>query len=273
MSTLITSMQEACGKQRWVITTLGVLLCLFLLAPIVLLVLLSFTSSFFLIFPPDLFSLRWYEHVLQDPAWRDAFFVSIQTSIGATIVSVTGGTLAALAIRRAPDAGDWLTTIFIAPLIIPVIGYAVGLYLAFGLFSMAGTIWAVMLGQGILALPLAFITISGGLANIPRSLDRAAQSMGAYWPRIVWSIELPLLRPNLIAATLITLVFTFDEVVLAIFLTSPGNPTLPVQIWKATIESVSPAITAVGSMVMAAGATLALLASVVINWSNKRRDA
>ena len=267
VSELSLSLAEACGRYRLLVVGTGLVLGVFLLMPILVIVVTSFTSSSFLIFPPHLISLRWYRHVLLSATWHAAFVTSAKTTAGATGVAVCGGTLAALGVRRSGRWAPWLRTVLVAPLIIPVIGYAVGLYLTFGLAGLDGTIWCVMLGQGMLALPLAFITVSGGLANVPSALDRAAESLGAYWPTIVWKVELPLIRSSIMAATLITAVFTFDEVVIAIFLTSPAHPTVPVQIWNSAFQTVSPEITAVGSLVMAGAVLLAVIASLAVNHS------
>lgn len=248
-------LRASLGPVRHAVTAMAWLIALFLALPILVIVPQSFTGTSLLTFPPDLFSTRWYDTITGDPAWRAAFSSSFQlTAIGAGIATVTG-TSAALAMRRRA-AGSWLTTWFLVPLVIPWIVYALGVYLMLDQFRLIGQSWAVAAGQAMLAFPLVFVTVSAGLAAVDRALPRAARSLGSRWPGIVWRIELPLVGASIVAGGLFAVAFCFDEIVVALFVTSPDTQPLPVQIFQTARDSASPAIAAASTVVMGAAVVL-----------------
>lgn len=241
---------EALGRWRLVIASGGVLIALFLLLPLVVVIPSSLSSSRFLVFPPPGISGQWFAELLDDPQWTSAFLSSAVIASAGAIVATVTGTLAALAMRRAQVGGRWLRTLFLAPLIIPQIVFALGLYNTFDALRVVGSTWSVVLGQAILAFPIVFILVSAGLGGVDAAVSRAAVSLGARWPSVIWRIELPLVRRSVMAAFLFSLVFIFDEIVIALFLTSPTNETVPVKIFRSARDSVSPEIAAASTVVI-----------------------
>jgi putative spermidine/putrescine transport system permease protein len=119
----------------------------------------------------------------------------------------------------------------------------------------------VAIGQAVLAFPLVFVIVSAGLAAIDPRITDAAATLGARWPMVVWKVELPLIKTSIIAAVLFAFSFTFDEVVMALLMSPPGNFTLPVQIFRAARESISPELSAASTyIVMMAIAVLTVAA-------------
>jgi putative spermidine/putrescine transport system permease protein len=213
--------------------------------------------------------LRWYEEIFTDPAWQGAFALSAKLSIVDAALATVLGTAAALAVGRARRGRRWLRTAFLAPLILPEIVYALGIYNLIYAFDLTPSSWFIVPGQTCLAFPLVFIAVSSGLARIEPSILRAAQSLGASWTTIVWQIELPLLTRHIAAAAVFALAFCFDNVVMALFLATPGSSTLPVQIYTTAQSEVSPAIASAGVVVMVVA--LVMLSVVPLIMRTRRR--
>jgi ABC-type spermidine/putrescine transport system permease subunit II len=231
----------------------------------------SFTKGSVLLFPPDLLSTEWYGEVLTAPEWTAATSSSFKlTLMGAAMATVTG-TAAALALHRRPGRSLGLTTWFLVPLVVPWIVYALGLYLFLDEVGLLGQAWAVAAGQAVLAFPLVFITVSAGLAAVNPALPVAARSLGSRWTEVVRRIELPLVRASVMGGALFALAYCFDEIVVALFVTTPEIQTLPVQIFQTARDSASPAIAAVSTMVMAGVVAVFGAGSAVIARANGRK--
>lgn len=250
----------------------GLLIGLFLLIPILIIFPMSLTAAFFLTWPPDLFSTRWFEAFFESPAWTEALWRSIRIAVPVSLAATVLGTAAALGLAYARRWRRLLQTMFIAPLILPVITYALGIYDVADRFDLVGSSWPLMIGQTMLAMPLVFIVVSAGLAVRDQSLPRAAASLGASWPHVLWRIELPLLRGSIVAGALLAFAYSFDEIVVAFFLSTPGGGTLPVQILGATRESAEP-IVAAASMLVIGVAALIAGATVLARTMLARRSA
>jgi putative spermidine/putrescine transport system permease protein len=252
---------------RWIAPltwVLSLLTAFYLLLPILIIFPISVSNSMFLTWPPRLFSWRWFESFFTEPDWIDALLQSLKLAIPVVLISTLLGTLAAigLAYVRGPMR-RLLQTLFIAPQILPVITYSLGLFEISSRLRLSGSILPVVLGQSMLATPLVFILVSAGLAGRDRQLPLAAASMGAGASKILWTVELPLLRASITAAALMAFVISFDETVLAYFLLPPGSFTLPVQMMSATRDSVEPTIAAASVIVIAIVATIAVAFAVV----------
>jgi putative spermidine/putrescine transport system permease protein len=122
----------------------------------------------------------------------------------------------------------------------------------------------------VLATPIVFVAVSAGLAQVDPALSRTAASLGAKWPTIVWRVELPLLRGNIVAAALFAFAFSFDEVVISYFLNGPDNTTLPVELFVSTRDSLSPAIAAASTVVMLIALLLVAAAGAAMRILNRR---
>jgi putative spermidine/putrescine transport system permease protein len=262
-SSLTASLRLALGPVGWLIAVLAVLLGLFLLIPILIIFPVSLTNDLFLTWPPDLVSTRWFEALFDSPVWMDALAKSVRIAIPVAVLSTVLGTLAALGIAYARHGRRTLQTLFIAPLVLPIITYALGLYDVAGRFDLTGSVLPLIVGQAMLATPIVFVVVSAGLAGRDPELPRAAASLGAPARVVLWRIELPLLRPSIVAGALIALAYSFDEIIVAYFLSPPGGGTLPVQILGSTRESADPTIAAASMLVIGIAASIAALVALL----------
>lgn len=258
------ALAKAMGWTRAPIGSLSFLVACFLLLPVVIVVSTSFTAGVFLTFPPEGFSTKWYGKIVHDSTWTDPFFTSLRVGGGATLLATLAGTAAALGMRRLRARGRWLGAAFIAPVTLPYLAYALGLYDLFTRIPVFGeSNIPVALGQAVLAFPVVFVVVSAGLASIDPRITHAAATLGARWPMIVWKVELPLIKGSIAAAVLFAFSFSFEEVIVALLLSPPDATTLPVQMFRAARESISPELSAASTVVMVV-ALLVLASGIVL---------
>jgi putative spermidine/putrescine transport system permease protein len=252
------------ARVRVPITVFSVLIGLFLLFPIVIVISTSFTAGFFLTFPPEGLSIRWYRVIVHNPEWTKPFYTSIRVALGATTLATIVGTCAALGMRRAIRGRRWLSAVMVAPIALPLLAYALGLYDLFSRWPVfEGTNVPVVLGQSVVAFPIVYVIVLAGLATIDRRITNAAATLGAKWPMIIWKIELPLIRTNIIVGALFAFTISFDEAVIALIMSPPESMTLPVQMYRAARESISPEMAAASTIVMALAIVVLSLGAVL----------
>lgn len=261
----MTQHREIFGAYRHSVTIVAALVSLLLFIPFVVLVMTSWTEGSLVMFPPQGFSLQWYERVIQDPRWTSPFVLSIFVSALATLIAIIFGTAGALGVSRvAPRFARPLRTLFIVPIAIPTISYAVGLYgLNISLPPLRGTLVALVVGEALLAVPYVFVLVSVGVSRMDSSLRSAASTMGASWRMSLMRVELPILAPSIIGAAIFAFSIVFDEVVLSVYLTPPGVQTLPLKMLSAAQESFTPELTAASTLV--SGLALIVLGLFALN--------
>lgn len=230
----------------WIFTAL---VLLFLIAPILAIVPLSFNAEPYFTYPMPGLSLRWYEDFFGNERWTGALFLSIKLAITVTIVSTALGTMAALGLSRAHlPARSVILGILLLPMIVPVIVVAVAVFMSFGYFGLIGTFTGLALAHTALATPFVVIAVTATLTNFDWSLQRAAQGLGAAPVTVFRRVILPLILPGVISGALFAFVTSFDEVVVALFLSSAEQRTLPKQMFSGIREMISPTITAAATV-------------------------
>jgi putative spermidine/putrescine transport system permease protein len=232
---------------------LGILLGIFLILPLLIVVPTSWTAGQLVEFPPHGFSFQWYEQALENSQWTEAFWVSVRVAFFGSIIATVLGTAIALGMRRlVRGRGTRVAqSLFILPLAIPYVSYALGLYqlvnkLPSGLDE---TLIPLILAESVIAMPLVYVVIAGALANVDPKLGRAASTMGARWPTILWRIDLPLIKMGLIAGFIFAFATIFDEATLALFLAPVTDITLAQQLYRSAAETVTPTLSAVSTMI------------------------
>jgi putative spermidine/putrescine transport system permease protein len=239
------------GGLKVVLWVIAVAVCIFLLVPIIFIIALSFGSSKWLAFTPPAWTLRWYQDLATDPRWLTAALTSLKIGFLVTICSVLLGVTASLAVIRGRFPGrQFLRGLFLTPMVLPVVVFAVATYLLFLRVGLGGTLVGFVIAHTVLAFPFAFITISTSLERFDKSIEDAAVLCGA--PPIVafLKITVPSIRLGLLSAALFSFLISWDEVVVAIFMASPELQTLPVLIWAALRQELSPTIAAASSILV-----------------------
>jgi len=246
---------------------LVVLLCVGLLAPILVVVIASFSGDAYVRFPPESLSLRWYERFLGDARWRNALLNSLLIGAMTCAMATLLGFLAAYALVRGRFAGKGaLTAFLLAPLIVPHIVTAVAVYFLSARFGLIGVKPWIALTHSVVALPVVLVILQSALQSVDPSLERAAMVFGCDRWGVFRRVVLPLALPGVVAGALFSFLTSFDELMISLFLVGIRSETLPVRIWNSLLLEVEPTIAAVSSLLI--GVTvLALLA----DWAVRRR--
>jgi ABC-type spermidine/putrescine transport system permease subunit I len=249
--TLATASAYRRSPAGWFVVAAGVLVGVFLIAPIVLVFPMSLSHSPFLVFPPPSYSWRWYLNLTASSKWADALGNSLVVAAIAVPLATGIGTAAAVGVTRV--AQRWRTaieTLLVLPLVVPAIVFAVALYYLFAPIGLANSRFGLALGHAVLGLPFVFLTVRAGLRGFDGTLELAASSLGAPWRVMFREIMLPHLAPGIAAGAMFAFITSFDEVILAIFLTDVRSRTLPKLMFEGVAHEIDPTITAVASLLI-----------------------
>ena len=260
----------------------------FLIAPILVIVPLSFNAEPYFTFTremlsldPEGFSLRWYDRILTHgmaapdavrdgnwwaDAWANGQWIhaaknSFLIGITSTLIATALGTLAALGLSR-PEMPfrRAVMALLISPMIVPMIISATGLFFFYSKVGLAHTYVGVVLAHAMLGIPFVIITVTATLSGFDRSLIHAAASLGATPVETFRRVILPLILPGVISGALFAFVTSFDEVVVVLFIASYDQQTIPLQMWNGIREQISPAILAAATILI--GFSIALLTTI-----------
>ncbi|MGH7987735.1 MAG: ABC transporter permease [Candidatus Binataceae bacterium] len=247
------------------------MILLYLALPTLIIVPMSFSGETYLAFPPKSWSLGWYRQVLSDRSWLDAAGNSFLIGASAALVATVLGTVAALGLARGRLASIGLvSTILVAPMMLPHIILAIGLYPVMLDIGVLRSYAGVILGHAVIGLPLVFLTVDAALKGHSRSLELAAMTLGAGPWQSFWRVTLPLIRPGILVGAILAFTASFDELILALFLTGATTRTLPRLIWEQLNDFLTPAIAAVATLVFVF--SLALLSIAALMWRRPRRQ-
>lgn len=225
------------------------LILLFLALPIFVVFVLSFSSAAYLTFPPPALSFRWYKSYFDDSNWLEATWLSLWVAAAVVALSTALGTLAAIGIVRLPRPMRIVTTaLVLSPLVVPGIVVAIGVYYAFSHYGLVGSPIGLVLAHTCLAVPFVVTSVSASLAGIDPRLEHAALSLGATPTATFWQVTLPLIRPGVLVGALFAFITSFDEVIVALFLSGSGAVTLPRRMWDDLRFQLNPTIAAVSTL-------------------------
>jgi putative spermidine/putrescine transport system permease protein len=252
---------------RLALATLAALVLVFLVAPIVVIVPLSFSSGSFFYYPLPGFSLRWYEDFFRSSFWLPSVWNSLLVGTSATVLATLLGTLAALGLWRARFPGQGVVlALLIAPMVVPVVIIAVGVYFAFAPLGLTDGYAGLILAHATLAAPFVVITVLAALSGFDRSLLRAASNLGAPPITAFRRVMLPLILPGVLSGAVFAFAASFDEVVVALLIAGPGQRTLPRQMFSGINDNISLTITAAATMLIAISVTFMAL----VGWLQAR---
>jgi putative spermidine/putrescine transport system permease protein len=240
------------------------LILFFLIAPIVVLIPLSFNAEPYftftqgmLILKSDAFSTRWYQDILNNPQWIHSIKNSIIIGFFATIFATFFGTLAAWGLSRPQTPFRVpLMGLLISPMIVPLIITAAGMFFFYSKVGLAQTYPGLILAHTALGIPFVIITVTATLMGFDQDLIRASASLGANPVTTFRKVVMPLILPGVISGALFALVTSFDEIVVVLFLSGFEQRTIPRQMWVGIREQISPTILAVATILIAVAVAL-----------------
>ena len=255
---------------RWF--AIGVLV--FLLAPLLVVIPLSFNAEPYFSFTdkmltlqPDGFSLRWYRDIIENPQWLEAMQNSLIIALASTALATVLGTLAAMGLARSNmPFRDFFMALLISPLIVPIVIAAAGMYFFYSRVGLAQTTLGIIFAHTALGVPFVVITMTATLSGFDQNLIKASSSLGADPFTTFFRVTLPLVAPGMISGALFAFAASFDEVVTVLFLGGPEQRTIPRQMWSGIREQISPTILAVATLLILFSSLLLLAVEMLRRW-------
>ena len=242
----------------------------FLIAPMLVVIPLSFNAEPYFTFTDGMlsldseaYSLRWYRNVVEDGVWQRALANSIVIGVAATAIATALGVLAALGLANPAMPGrGFVTSLLISPLVTPIIISAAGMFFFYSRLGLGQTHLSLILAHAVLGTPFVVISVTATLVGFDNNLVRAGASLGAAPFLVFRRIQLPLIAPGVISGSLFAFATSFDEVVTVLFLGGLEQRTIPRQMWTGIREQISPEILAVATFLV----VFALLLLGAVEW-------
>ena len=248
-----------------------VLLAIYMLAPMLVVVAISFSSAAFLHFPPPGLSLQWYRRLFETEAWTSSLLTSVEVMVPTAFLATALGTAAAVGLARArfPGAGV-LGAVLMAPIVVPVIIIAAATFTLFQSWGMNGTLWGLIVAHTVLTTPYVVATVRSAMETVDQHLEQAALTLGATPWRGFWRVTFPLILPGVLSGLLFAMVVSFDELIVSLFISTPEVRPVTVQMWSDVRGAVDPTISAIAT-VLFGFSFLALLAEAALRRRRERQ--
>ena len=244
------------------------LIYLYLLAPILIVIPVSFSAAAFVVFPPRGLSLRWYANFLQSRELTEALGLSLRLAVVVTLAATVAGTLAALALVRYRLPGrEVIRTALMAPIVLPGVVLGIALLIFLNRTPLAQSFGGLFAAHLVVALPYVIRTVSATIEGLDRRVEEAAASLGAPPVTLFWTVTLPLIKPGVIAGATFAFITSFDELVVSLFLTGPRLSTLPVQIYNYIEFASDPTIAAISVLLIVFTTGVVLLVERVVGFT------
>lgn len=243
---------------------------LWLVGPTLVVIPLSFTDKPSLVFPPSGWSTQWYRNFFADPQWTGALFAFLRVGVLVAVVATALATMAAVALSRTTNRwASGVYTLLLAPMIVPVVVLAVGIYAIFLRYRLLGTTVGFVSAHTVLALPFAIIPILAALRGFDTRQEDAARICGAGRVAAFRQVTLPQIAPGVVSGALFAFVTSFDEVVVSLFIQSPYLQTLPVQMYASVTRDTDPTIAAAATLILILTTILIVAATVATTRRNR----
>jgi len=254
-----------------VLNGFGILLCLYLMLPSVIVIIASFNGQDSLAFPPQQWSLRWYEFLFTDDQWAEAGWWSLRVALLSAALTMVLGTLAAWGIARLRGTvfGSMSYGAALAPLVVPTVVTALGAFAVLADWGLYGSLTGVVIMHACLSIPLVAVLLVAAFQNFDERLEMAAYSLGASRWRCFRSVVAPLTAPSLLSALLVAFLHSFDELILTSFISGTFVVTVPLKMWENIRNQIDPVIAAISTVLILIACVALLLQSLLHKRSNR----
>ncbi|TPN81132.1 ABC transporter permease [Mesorhizobium sp. CU2] len=235
----------------------------YMLTPLFVIFPISFSSERYLRLPVPSYSIHWYERMWNSQGYMTAFSNTILVGLGVGLAAAILGTMAALGVVRGRlRFGGTVSMMIMSPLIMPQIILAIGIFPIMAALGLVGTRAAVIMAHVAIAIPLVFTTVSASLRSYSDSMELAAMTLGANNVRTFLHVTLPMIRLGIIVGAIFAFALSFDEIIIALFLTDASSVTLPVFMWNELRYQMEPTIAAASTVAVIF--SLSLLTAVAL---------
>ncbi|MBX3497984.1 MAG: ABC transporter permease [Alphaproteobacteria bacterium] len=238
--------------RRWALNGAAGIALLYILTPLIFVTWLAFFRQEIPSFPPEGYSLRWFAAILDQRKFVDGFSLSLRVGVLATFIGLALGIPAALCLARFDfKLRGPLANLLLMPVVVPGVVLGTAMYVFHvevenGLdVDVLGTFYAMVAGHVVIVIPWVVRLVTASLAGMDRTIEEAAQNLGAGPWTTFWRITLPSIRPGIVAGALFGFVTSFGNLEMSLFLVGPGRTTLPIVILQYLEWKIDPTIAAV----------------------------
>lgn len=250
------------GGRLWLYLLAG-LVMVFLLAPTVIVIPMSFSESQYLEFPPRTWSTRWYGHYFGSPEWMSATATSLRVAVLTMLVATPLGVMAAYGLFVSkPRFANLIFVLFVTPIMVPVILVAIGVFYIYAKLGLVNSILGLVLAHSILAIPLVLVVVSSALKSYDMNQELVARSLGASRSKAFFLVTLPQIRFAVVTSALLSFLTSFDEVIVAMFVSGGDNATLTRNMFNALRDQIDPTIASISTIMVVISSSLLALAQV-----------
>ncbi len=248
------------ARRLW-LYALSIVIMLLLVAPTLIVIPMSFSDSQYLEFPPETWSLRWYRHYFGSPEWMAATATSLKAAFLTMLVATPVGVLAAYGLHTSSIRyGRLVLALLITPMMVPLILVAVGAFYVYVKLKIQYTLLGLVMAHALLALPLVILVVGSALKSFDLNQELAARSLGApRWKAFV-TVTLPQIRFAVTTSALLAFLTSFDEVVVAMFVSGGDNATLTRNMFNALRDQIDPTIASISTIMILVTTLLMVLA-------------
>lgn len=236
-----------------ILVAVNVVILLYLLAPIIVVAATAFTTTAYPVFPPQGFTLQWFQKFLGMREFTEAVRLSTVLALASTAVSTVLGTFSALALTRHRFAGrEAISAFMLSPILFPTIVLGLALLVFYSKIGISGSFAGLVIALSILTTPFVIRLVMASLGEFDPAVEEASRNLGAGWWRTFALVTLPLIRPGVLAGAVFAFIISFDELVVTLFLAGPDMQTLPVRIYTFVEFSSEPTISAISTVLIVA---------------------
>lgn len=250
-------------RDRLWLYALAGLIILFLIIPTLIVIPMSFSDSQYLEFPPRNWSARWYDNYFNSNEWMTATWVSIKAAVLTVLVVTPIATMAAYGLSVSNlKIARYIFVLLITPMMVPVILIAIGVFFAYAKLRLNNTMLGLVLAHSALALPMCLIVIAAGLKSYDMNQELVARSLGASRLRAFVVITLPQIRFSVITGALLAFIVSFDEVIVALFISGGELSTITRSMFLALRDQIDPTIAAISTVMIIISSAALVIAQV-----------
>jgi ABC-type spermidine/putrescine transport system permease subunit II len=236
---------------------------LFLIGPMLVVVPMAFSNAAYLTFPPPGYSLRWFHAYFGNARWLSATGFSVGIAGVSALVALVIGSAASFAFTRTAMWGrSAFYLLLVSPMIVPNMVFAIALYFQLAAIGQASNPANFVLAYSILGMPYIVVVVTAGLRNFDRSLESASAGLGANTLTTLRLIIFPIMLPTFLSAVGFAFLVAFDDLVIALFFSTPTATTLPMRMWEDIRDEISPMISVVATLFLAITIAIVVIAQL-----------
>jgi putative spermidine/putrescine transport system permease protein len=256
-------------ERLWLYIFVG-LVVFYLIAPTLIVIPVSFSSTTSLSFPPPGWSLRWYEAFFGQEKWIGAAWVSVRVAMCTMILTTVVGTAASYALHQSSfRSSETIRAMLISPLAVPSILIAVGIFFVYAAVGgMLNTLSGLVLGHCVVAMPFVILTMTAGFSSYDMSQEMVARSLGATRLKAFMTVTLPQLKLSVATSMLLSFLVSFDELIISMMVASGPVSTLSRVTFSTLRDDVDPTLAAVSTLMLLITSVPPLLLQI---WSTRAK--